>query len=180
MPGLCQGRNWLASRRRAAFSRSGALPVATENEARVLDTRCTRVLYYRCRSVKAPLWWGGNGRRTHVICFDRIGVHVPFAVHAVGRGRQTRHGFNALVVAARDRAEEARGLLERCLPAEWHQHVTDVDIAMVAAGLAYLDLEEHYDALDFALDTVEREIQRYASAGAAAGYISEHRAAQAN
>jgi hypothetical protein len=115
-----------------------------------------------------------------MIGFDRVGViqHVPFAVHVVGRGRRTVHGFNALVVAARDRAGEARGLLERCLPAEWHQYVTDVDIAVVAAGLAYLDLEECYDALDFALDVVEREIRRYASANGAvtvpAGYADGH------
>ena len=104
-----------------------------------------------------------------MIHLDRIGViqHVPFAVHVVGRGRQTRRGFNAMVVAARDRVEEARGLLERCLPAEWHGHVTAVDMALVAAGLAYLDLGEHYDALDFALAAVEREVQRYASGGVA-------------
>jgi hypothetical protein len=109
-----------------------------------------------------------------MIRLDRIGViqHVPFAVHVVGRGRQTRRGFGALVVAARDRIEEARGLLERCLPAGWHEHVTAVDIALVAAGLAYLDLEEWYGALDFALDTVEREIQRYASGGTAAAAVA--------
>jgi len=108
-----------------------------------------------------------------MIRLDHIGViqHVPFAVHAVGRGRQTRHGFNALVVAARDRAEEARGLLERCLPAAWHGYATEVDIALVAAGLAYLDLEEQYDALDFALAAVEREIQRYASGGTATAAV---------
>jgi len=105
-----------------------------------------------------------------MVRLDRISVvqHVPFAVHAVGRGQRTRHGFNALVVAARERIDEARGLLERCLPVEWHEYVTAVDIALVAAGLAYLDLEEHYDALDFALDCVEREIQRHASGAAVA------------
>jgi len=105
-----------------------------------------------------------------MIRLDHIEVirHVPFAVHAVGRGRQTRHGFNALVVAARDRMEEARGLLERCLPVEWHEYVTAVDVALVGAGLAYLDLEEQYDALDFALAAVEREIQRSASGTTAA------------
>jgi hypothetical protein len=105
-----------------------------------------------------------------MVRLDHIEVirHVPFAVHVVGRGRQARHGFNALVVAARDRMEGARGLLERCLPTEWHGYVTAVDIALVAAGLAYLDLEEHYDALDFALDCVEREIQRHASGAAVA------------
>ena len=100
-----------------------------------------------------------------MIQLDHIEVirHVPFAVRVVGRGRQTRHGFGALVLAARDRMEEARGLLARCLPVEWHEYVTAVDVALAAAGLAYLDLEEQYDALDFALDAVEREIQHYAS-----------------
>jgi len=109
-----------------------------------------------------------------MIRLDRTEVirHVPFAVHVVGRGRQRRHGFNALVVAARDRMEEARGFLERCLPVEWHEYVTVVDVALVAAGLAYLDLEEQYDALNFALDAVEREIQRHASGGAAAVVVS--------
>jgi hypothetical protein len=109
-----------------------------------------------------------------MIRLDRIEVirHVPFAVHVVGRGRQTRHGFGALVVAARDRMEEARGLLERCLPAEWHGDVTAVDVALVAAGLAYLDLEGQYDALDFALDAVEREVQRSASGGTTAAVAS--------
>jgi hypothetical protein len=104
-----------------------------------------------------------------MVRLDRIGAiqYVPFAVHVVGRGQQTRHGFNAMVVAARERIDEARGLLERCLPAEWHDDVMAVDIALVAAGLAYLDLEEWYDALDFALAAVEREIQRHASSGAA-------------
>jgi hypothetical protein len=108
-----------------------------------------------------------------MIRLDSIEVirHVPFAVHVVGRGWQTRHGFNALVVAARDRMEEARGLLERCLPAEWHGYVTAVDVALVAAGLAYLDLEEHYDALNFALDAVEREVQRYASGDTTAAAV---------
>jgi hypothetical protein len=105
-----------------------------------------------------------------MIRLDHIDVtrYVPFAVHVVGRGRQVRHGFNALVVAARDRMEEARGLLERCLPVEWHEYVAAVDVALVAAGLAYLDLEEQYDALDFALAAVEREVQRYASGTTAA------------
>jgi hypothetical protein len=108
-----------------------------------------------------------------MIRLDRIEVirHVPFAVHVVGRGRQTRHGFGALVVAARDRMGEARGLLERCLPTEWHGDVTAVDVALVAAGLAYLDLEGQYDALDFALDAVEREVQRHASGGTTAAVV---------
>ncbi len=109
-----------------------------------------------------------------MVRLDRIGAiqHVPFAVHVVGRGRQTRYGFNKMVVAARDRVDEARGLLERCLPADWHEHVTAVDIALVAAGLAYLDLEEWFDALDFALAAVEREIQRHASGSAAVVAVS--------